>query len=177
MNFLSSLRFFGISVSCFNCDAISVVFHTPGRPMARRYRQLCAVPCFCWDVRVSRNLTVDIPSADAALQSPSRSGCWLADPLNYWLGRRGCIFISAIFCFVSVIGSGFTHTWEQLFACRLLLGIGMGAKASTVAPYAAENTPASIRGGLVMSWQLWTAFGIFLFVFFLFSLPFICPSF
>lgn len=38
----------------------------------------------------------------------------------------------------------------------------MGAKASTVPIYAAENCPAAIRGGLVMSWQLWTAFGIFL---------------
>lgn len=38
----------------------------------------------------------------------------------------------------------------------------MGAKASTVPIYAAENCPAIIRGGLVMSWQLWTAFGIFL---------------
>jgi hypothetical protein len=40
---------------------------------------------------------------------------------------------------------------------RLLLGIGMGAKACTVPVYAAENTPASIRGGLVMSWQLWVS--------------------
>jgi sugar porter (SP) family MFS transporter len=38
----------------------------------------------------------------------------------------------------------------------------MGAKGSTVPIYAAENAPASIRGALVMSWQLWTAFGIFL---------------
>lgn len=38
----------------------------------------------------------------------------------------------------------------------------MGAKASTVPIYAAENCPAIIRGGLVMSWQMWTAFGIFL---------------
>ena len=45
---------------------------------------------------------------------------------------------------------------------RLLLGIGMGSKASTVPIYAAENVPALIRGGLVMSWQMWTAFGIFL---------------
>lgn len=42
-----------------------------------------------------------------------------------------------------------------LQVCRLLLGLGMGAKASTVPIYAAENTPASIRGGLVMSWQMW----------------------
>jgi MFS family permease len=44
----------------------------------------------------------------------------------------------------------------------MLLGIGMGLKGATVPIYAAENSPASIRGALVMSWQLWTAFGIFL---------------
>lgn len=38
----------------------------------------------------------------------------------------------------------------------------MGAKASTIPIYAAENVPATIRGALVMTWQLWTAFGIFL---------------
>lgn len=38
----------------------------------------------------------------------------------------------------------------------------MGSKASTVPIFAAENCPAAIRGGLVMSWQMWTAFGIFL---------------
>jgi len=38
----------------------------------------------------------------------------------------------------------------------------MGAKGSTVPIFAAENVPATIRGGLVMTWQLWTAFGIFL---------------
>lgn len=89
-------------------------------------------------------------------------GCWLADPLNNYLGRRGAIFVSAVFCFLPVIGSAVTQTWEQLFVTRLLLGIGMGCKASTVPPYAAENVPALIRGGLVMSWQMWTAFGIFL---------------
>ncbi|KAE8444727.1 hypothetical protein EG329_014287 [Mollisiaceae sp. DMI_Dod_QoI] len=89
-------------------------------------------------------------------------GCWLSDPLNFYFGRRGTIFIAAVFCFLPVIGSAFTQTWPQLFICRLLLGFGMGAKGSTVPIYAAENSPASIRGALVMSWQLWTAFGIFL---------------
>ncbi|MCJ1411395.1 hypothetical protein MMC19_005484 [Ptychographa xylographoides] len=89
-------------------------------------------------------------------------GCWLSDPLNFYFGRRGTIFISAIFCFLSVIGSAVTQTWPQLLVTRLLLGIGMGCKASTVPIYAAENCPAAIRGGLVMSWQMWTAFGIFL---------------
>ncbi|KAJ5808285.1 hypothetical protein N7474_009554 [Penicillium riverlandense] len=89
-------------------------------------------------------------------------GCWLSDPLNRMLGRRGVIFVAAIFCVLSPIGSAFTQTWQQLFGTRLLLGIGMGLKASTIPIFCAENTPAAIRGGLVMCWQLWTAFGIFL---------------
>ncbi|KAI5458647.1 hypothetical protein BGZ63DRAFT_432100 [Mariannaea sp. PMI_226] len=89
-------------------------------------------------------------------------GCWLSDPINNYFGRRGVIFISAHFCIWPVIGSAFCHTWEQQLACRLLMGVGMGVKASTVPIYAAENAPASIRGALVMSWQMWTAFGIFL---------------
>ncbi|GAM85104.1 hypothetical protein ANO11243_031080 [Dothideomycetidae sp. 11243] len=89
-------------------------------------------------------------------------GCWLSDPLNNFLGRRGTIFFSAVFCFLPVLGSACAQTWVQLFICRVLLGIGMGAKASTVPIFAAENVPASIRGGLVMCWQMWTAFGIFL---------------
>lgn len=89
-------------------------------------------------------------------------GCWLSDPMNRILGRRGTIFIAAIFCVLSPIGSAFTQNWPQLFITRLLLGIGMGLKASTIPIFCAENTPAVIRGGLVMCWQLWTAFGIFL---------------
>ncbi|TVY45366.1 putative metabolite transport protein [Lachnellula subtilissima] len=89
-------------------------------------------------------------------------GCWVSDPLNFYLGRRGTIFIAAIFCFLPILGSAFSQTWQQLFICRLLLGFGMGAKGATVPIYAAENSPAAIRGALVMSWQLWTAFGIFL---------------
>jgi hypothetical protein len=38
----------------------------------------------------------------------------------------------------------------------------MGLKEVTVPVFSAEIVPASVRGGLVMSWQIWTAFGIFL---------------
>lgn len=58
-------------------------------------------------------------------------GCWLSDPINNWFGRRGVIFFSAHFCLWPVIGSAFCHTWVQQLACRLLMGIGMGVKAST----------------------------------------------
>ncbi|KAK2744937.1 hypothetical protein FQN57_004066 [Myotisia sp. PD_48] len=87
---------------------------------------------------------------------------WFSDPINELVGRRGCIFIAAIFSLLAPIGSGLTQNWGQLAACRVLLGIGMGLKEVTVPVFSAENTPANVRGGLVMSWQVWTAFGIFL---------------
>ncbi|CAG8055070.1 unnamed protein product [Penicillium olsonii] len=39
---------------------------------------------------------------------------------------------------------------------------GMGVKISTIPVFSAEISPASIRGGLVTSFQLWVAFGIFI---------------
>ncbi|KAL4755371.1 hypothetical protein BDW72DRAFT_200030 [Aspergillus terricola var. indicus] len=89
-------------------------------------------------------------------------GCWLSDPCNYYLGRRGAIFVSAVFCLITPFGQALSKTWPQLFITRVLLGVGMGLKASTIPIFCAENTPATVRGGLVMCWQLWTAFGIFL---------------
>ena len=38
----------------------------------------------------------------------------------------------------------------------------MGLKEVTVPVFSAENAPANIRGALVMSWQMWVAFGIML---------------
>lgn len=65
------------------------------------------------------------------------SVAWLSDPLNHILGRRGTIFLAAIFSLVAPLGSGFTQHWGQLVACRVLLGIGMGLKEVTVPVYSA----------------------------------------
>lgn len=94
--------------------------------------------------------------------SHGRSAAWISDPINNILGRRGTIFLGAIFSLLAPIGSATTQHWGQLVACRILLGVGMGLKEVTVPVFSAENSPAIMRGGLVMSWQLWTAFGIFL---------------
>lgn len=56
------------------------------------------------------------------------SGCWLSDPLNSLLGRRGTIFVAAIFCILTPIGGAVSQNWHQLLATRLLMGIGMGLK-------------------------------------------------
>ncbi|KAF1364051.1 hypothetical protein EJ07DRAFT_162566 [Lizonia empirigonia] len=111
--------------------------------------------------RWTHNLLVGLVNAGPYIGS-ALIGCWVSDPCNYYFGRRGTIFISAIFCVLTPIGGALTQSWEQLLITRILMGIGMGLKGSTVPIFAAENSPAQIRGALVMSWQMWTTFGIFL---------------
>ncbi|PNP48860.1 hypothetical protein TGAM01_v209735 [Trichoderma gamsii] len=89
-------------------------------------------------------------------------GCWLTEPLNKVLGRRGTIFISCFIAAVASIWEGVANSWVNLFIARFVLGLGIGPKSSTVPVYAAECSPAPIRGALVMQWQMWTAFGIML---------------
>ncbi|KAF9694492.1 hypothetical protein EKO04_007324 [Ascochyta lentis] len=89
-------------------------------------------------------------------------GCWLNEPLNRWFARRGTIWISCFVAAAASIWEAFTYSRWQLFAARFVLGLGIGAKSSTIPVYAAECAPAPIRGALVMQWQVWTAFGIML---------------
>ncbi|OBT78407.1 hypothetical protein VF21_02177 [Pseudogymnoascus sp. 05NY08] len=85
---------------------------------------------------------------------------WVADPMNNWVGRRGVIFITGLFVIFPVLGQAFTHNWWSLLICRLLMGFGMGIKTTTIPIMTSEIVPAAIRGGLVMSFQLFVAFGI-----------------
>ncbi|KAJ9603604.1 hypothetical protein H2200_011790 [Cladophialophora chaetospira] len=88
-------------------------------------------------------------------------GAWLSDAVNNRLGRRGTVFLGASLCLVANLGSSVSRTWPQLLAFRIVLGVGLGLDASTVSVYAAECAPAGIRGGLAVSWQMFTAFGVF----------------
>ncbi|KAM0294430.1 hypothetical protein HYE67_000111 [Fusarium culmorum] len=89
-------------------------------------------------------------------------GAFIVDPLNHYFGRRGEIFITAACLTATPIASGFSRNWQELFAIRFIMGIGIGAKNATVPIYSAEMAPARIRGALVMFWQLWVVIGIFL---------------
>lgn len=88
--------------------------------------------------------------------------CWMSDPINHYLGRRGTIFVASVFSLLAPIGQAVSQTWPQLLICRILLGVGMGLKEVTVPVFSAENAPANIRGALTMSWLLWVAAGIVL---------------
>ncbi|KAL4919762.1 hypothetical protein BDW62DRAFT_216674 [Aspergillus aurantiobrunneus] len=95
--------------------------------------------------------------------SGSLIGTWLSDPLQEGLfGRRPALVASAVFCTGFVLGTARCNDWKQLLICRLLLGIGIGAKASVAPVFAAEATVDRLRGRLLMAWQLFDAFGIFI---------------
>jgi MFS family permease len=96
---------------------------------------LVPLSCECCAFRILRGYANEIIS-----------GCWISDPFNTWFGRRGTIFIAAIICVFTPIGGAFSKSWETLFISRLILGVGMGLKGSTVPIFAAENSPAKIRG-------------------------------
>ena len=80
-------------------------------------------------------------------------GCWASDPCNWYLGRRGTIFLSAIILIATPIAGALVNRWEDLLATRIIMGIGMGLKGATAPIFCAENSPATIRGALVMSWR------------------------
>ncbi|KAJ7064199.1 hypothetical protein C8F01DRAFT_1055024 [Mycena amicta] len=88
--------------------------------------------------------------------------CWFADLMNNYVGRRGTIFITGLFCVFPVLGQAFTRNWYELLICRLLMGFGMGIKITTIPIFTSEVVPANVRGGLTMTFQLWVAFGILL---------------
>lgn len=89
-------------------------------------------------------------------------GCWTTKPLNYYFGRRGCIWISCVISFATGIWMAAADSWWNLLLARFGLGLAVGAKSSTTPVYAAECAPTAIRGALTMMWQMWTAFGIML---------------
>lgn len=88
--------------------------------------------------------------------------CWFTHPLNKWFGRRWTIFISCLFSAGFALAQAFSQSWEGMFWFRFLMGLGIGPKSATIPIYAAEAAPQNIRGGLVMMWQAFTAFGIML---------------
>ena len=88
--------------------------------------------------------------------------CWLTPWLNRQFGRRGTIFWTAVFSAAFAFAQAFAPTWEVLFVFRFLMGFGIGPKSATIPIYAAECSPANLRGSLVMLWQLFTAVGIML---------------
>ena len=88
-------------------------------------------------------------------------GSYLSDPISEHIGRRGALFIAAICSFGSVIGASRTQSWQELLITRIVLGLGIGGKASVVPILESEVVPAAKRGRLLVGWQVFVATGLF----------------
>ena len=88
-------------------------------------------------------------------------GSYLSDPISEHIGRRGALFVAAICSFSSVIAASQTQSWQALMGCRIILGLGIGGKASVVPILESEVTPSSKRGRLLVGWQVFVATGLF----------------
>ena len=88
-------------------------------------------------------------------------GSYLSDPISEHIGRRGALFVAAICSFSSVVAASQTQSWQALMVCRIILGLGVGGKASVVPILESEITPSSKRGRLLVGWQVFVALGLF----------------
>jgi len=78
------------------------------------------------------------------------------------IGRRGILFILAVFYLLSAIGCAFAWNWGAFIVFRFLGGLAVGG-ASVVSPmYIAEISPAAYRGRLVALTQFNIVLGILL---------------
>ncbi|KAK2803435.1 hypothetical protein FQN51_003542 [Onygenales sp. PD_10] len=91
--------------------------------------------------------------------SGSLIGAWLSDPLQETrMGRRLALFLAALFSVACSIWSYRCNDWKELMACRIVLGLGIGTKASVAPVFAAEAAVDHLRGRVLMMWQLFDAF-------------------
>lgn len=93
--------------------------------------------------------------------SASILGSCLSDPLSERTGRRMAIASSALCSFTSSIAGSRATSWRALVATRVLLGLGIGAKASIIPVLESEVLPPGKRGRILVSWQVFDAAGIF----------------
>ena len=94
--------------------------------------------------------------------SASFLGSFLSDPLSEYTGRRVALFIAATCSFTSSIAGACADSFQRLVGTRILLGLGIGGKASIVPVLLSEVLPSSNRGRLLVSWQTFDAAGVFL---------------
>ncbi|KAK7429139.1 hypothetical protein QQZ08_004354 [Neonectria magnoliae] len=87
-------------------------------------------------------------------------GAPLSLPVNYCVGRRGALGLSAVLIIASSLGSAFATRWEEIFGARIIGGLGMGIKAVSAPILASETAVGYWRGSTILAWQLWVACGI-----------------
>ncbi|KAJ4301425.1 hypothetical protein N0V90_003517 [Kalmusia sp. IMI 367209] len=102
-------------------------------------------------------------TVNAVLWFAAMIGPLMIDPIcnaTWCGGRRGSVFIAACCSLAGSIGASRCSSWRHLLAWRILLGIGIGAKASIIPIWESEILPPAKRGRVLVSWQTFVAIGL-----------------
>ena len=145
-------------IMCSLCAAVQGMDETANNGAQSFFLQRFNIVTYAKGGRFSQKMVDDLTGlvVGAPYLACAVLGCWLTAPLNSLLGRRGTIWVSCFIAAVASIWEGVANSWVNLFIARFVLGLGIGSKSTTVPVYAAECSPAPIRGALVMMWQMWT---------------------
>jgi len=73
-------------------------------------------------------------------------GALLGGRLADWLGRKGSLLVCAGLFLLGALGCASAPNVEVMVAARIILGLGVGAAATTCPLYLAEMAPADRRG-------------------------------
>ncbi|EPX71603.1 hexose transporter Ght2 [Schizosaccharomyces octosporus yFS286] len=90
-------------------------------------------------------------------------GCILSSPLADRFGKRKsiigwtCVYIIGIIIQVTTVPS-----WIQIIVAKIWTGFGIGALSVLAPGYQSETAPPSIRGTIVVTYQLFVTGGIFI---------------
>lgn len=101
---------------------------------------------------------------NAVLWFAAMLGPAIFDPIcnatRFAAGRRGSVLVAAILSLIGTIFASYSQNWQQLLGARIILGVGIGAKASTIPIWESEILPPAKRGRVLVSWQVFVAVGL-----------------
>ncbi|KAJ4191822.1 hypothetical protein NW767_010728 [Fusarium falciforme] len=81
--------------------------------------------------------------------------------ISHRFGRKAAMWWLWLFVCASVLAESLAREWPVWLVAKLLAGYAVGCLQATLPPYISELAPNRIRGGLLMSYQLWWALGGF----------------
>lgn len=77
-------------------------------------------------------------------------------------GRRRIMMYVLAFTSLATMIAAFSQSWEMLFSCRVLAGLGTGAESAIIAPYVAEFFSAKYRSKYLGLLSAFFAYGFIL---------------
>ncbi|KAH9474988.1 putative quinate permease [Psilocybe cubensis] len=96
----------------------------------------------------------------SVLQAGAFFGALGSAPISSKIGRRMTLFgFSIIFC-VGAILTTVAHNLGEIYAGRVISGVGVGAISAVAPAYVSECSPKDVRGRITGLFQIMVAFGV-----------------